>query len=90
VSRSRADRPRTDQLDAVEAEAVHIIREAPVESHRPALLFHDGKDSAVLPHLALRAFVPARLPHTGTGHKDDGTPAETVSEVATRPGGGGP
>ncbi|WP_018685279.1 sulfate adenylyltransferase subunit CysD [Actinokineospora enzanensis] len=61
-----------DQLDALEAEAVHIIREAVAEGRAPALLFSGGKDSAVLLHLALRAFAPARLPfgllHVDTGH----------------------
>ena len=72
MTRSTTVRPRTDQLDALEAEAVHVIREAVAEGRKPALLFSGGKDSAVLLHLALRAFVPARLPfgllHVDTGH----------------------
>ncbi|MGH3977590.1 MAG: sulfate adenylyltransferase subunit CysD [Pseudonocardiaceae bacterium] len=61
-----------DHLAALESEAVHIIREVMAEFDRPVLLFSGGKDSAVLLHLALRAFHPAPLPfgllHVDTGH----------------------
>ena len=61
-----------DHLAASESEAVHIIRETVAECERPVLLFSGGKDSAVLLHLALRAFHPAPLPfgllHIDTGH----------------------
>ncbi|MGH4008224.1 MAG: phosphoadenosine phosphosulfate reductase family protein, partial [Pseudonocardiaceae bacterium] len=61
-----------DHLAALESEAVHIIREVVAEFDRPVLLFSGGKDSAVLLHLALRAFHPAPLPlsllHVDTGH----------------------
>ncbi|HEX2298583.1 MAG TPA: sulfate adenylyltransferase subunit CysD [Pseudonocardiaceae bacterium] len=61
-----------DHLAALESEAVHIIREVVAEFDRPVLLFSGGKDSAVLLHLALRAFRPAPLPfpllHVDTGH----------------------
>ncbi|MGH4023506.1 MAG: sulfate adenylyltransferase subunit CysD [Pseudonocardiaceae bacterium] len=61
-----------DHLAALESEAVHIIREVAAEFDRPVLLFSGGKDSAVLLHLALRAFRPAPLPfpllHVDTGH----------------------
>ena len=60
------------QLDALEAEAIHIIREVVAQMERPALLFSGGKDSICLLHLALKAFAPAPLPmpvvHIDTGH----------------------
>lgn len=59
-------------LDALEAEAVHIIREVVAEFERPAMLFSGGKDSVVMAHLAAKAFWPAPIPfpllHVDTGH----------------------
>ncbi|WP_084039217.1 sulfate adenylyltransferase subunit CysD [Demequina sp. NBRC 110053] len=59
------------QLDALEAEGIHIIREVVAQMERPALLFSGGKDSICLLHLAIKAFAPARLPmpvvHIDTG-----------------------
>jgi sulfate adenylyltransferase subunit 2 len=61
-----------DHLDALEAEAVHIIRETAAQFERPGLLFSGGKDSIVLAHMAVKAFRPARVPfpflHIDTGH----------------------
>jgi sulfate adenylyltransferase subunit 2 len=49
-------------LSWLEAEAIHILREAVAESDNPVMLFSAGKDSTVLAHLALRAFHPSRPP----------------------------
>ncbi len=60
------------QIDALEAEAIHIMREVAAEFERPVLLFSGGKDSIVMLALAERAFWPARIPfpvmHVDTGH----------------------
>lgn len=49
-------------LQDLEAEAIHIFREAYVQAVNPALLYSIGKDSSVLLHLARKAFAPAQLP----------------------------
>jgi len=49
-------------LEQLEAESIHIMREAVAESENPVMLYSIGKDSSVLLHLALKAFYPARLP----------------------------
>ncbi|WP_431916208.1 sulfate adenylyltransferase subunit CysD [Micromonospora wenchangensis] len=63
---------RMSYLDVLEAEAVHIIREVAGTLERPVLLFSGGKDSAVMLHLARKAFLPGQLPfpvlHVDTGH----------------------
>jgi sulfate adenylyltransferase subunit 2 len=68
--------PRTDyllsQLDVLEAESIHVMREVAAEFERPVLLFSGGKDSIVMLALAQRAFAPAHIPfpvmHVDTGH----------------------
>jgi sulfate adenylyltransferase subunit 2 len=49
-------------LDLLEAEAIHVLREAVAEAEQPVLLYSAGKDSSVLLHLALKAFHPAPPP----------------------------
>ncbi len=63
---------RLTHLDALESEAIHIMREVAAELERPVLLFSGGKDSIVLLRLAEKAFRPGRFPfplmHVDTGH----------------------
>jgi sulfate adenylyltransferase subunit 2 len=54
--------PLLSQLDRLESESIHILREAIAEARNPVLLFSAGKDSTVLAHLALRAFHPGKPP----------------------------
>jgi sulfate adenylyltransferase subunit 2 len=54
--------PRLTYLQQLEAESIHIIREAVAESDNPVLLYSIGKDSSVLLHLALKAFYPGKPP----------------------------
>ena len=49
-------------LDALEAEAIHIFREAAGAFRRPVMLYSIGKDSSVLLHLAVKAFAPGKVP----------------------------
>ena len=49
-------------LDRLEAESIHIMREVVAETERPVMLYSIGKDSAVMLHLATKAFYPAPPP----------------------------
>lgn len=61
-SLTRMAHPLTPHLRRLEAESIHILREVAAECERPVLLYSAGKDSAVLLHLARKAFFPAPLP----------------------------
>jgi sulfate adenylyltransferase subunit 2 len=60
------------ELQRLEAESIHVMREVAAELERPVLLFSGGKDSIVLLRLAEKAFRPAPFPfpvmHVDTGH----------------------
>ena len=60
-------------LKQLEAESIHIIREVAAEFQNPVMLYSIGKDSAVMLHLARKAFYPGKLPfpvlHVDTGWK---------------------
>ena len=49
-------------LQRLEAESIHVMREVVAETERPVMLYSVGKDSAVMLHLARKAFAPARPP----------------------------
>ena len=79
-------------LDRLEAEAVHIMREVVAEAENPVMLYSIGKDSAVMLHLARKAFYPSPPPfplmHIDTTWKfrqmiefRDRLPAETGMEL---------
>jgi sulfate adenylyltransferase subunit 2 len=53
---------RLTHLQRLEAESMHIMREVVAECERPVMLYSIGKDSAVMLHLAMKAFFPAALP----------------------------
>ena len=61
-----------DHLDALESQAIFIIREVAAEFEHPVMLFSGGKDSVLMLQLARKAFAPAPVPfpimHVDTGH----------------------
>ena len=57
-----SDKQYESQLDALEAEAIYIIREVAAECEKPVMLYSIGKDSTVMLHLALKAFYPEKPP----------------------------
>ncbi|UYY58520.1 sulfate adenylyltransferase subunit CysD [Sphingomonas sp. S2-65] len=61
VGQSPATPPLT-HLQRLEAESIHILREVVAEAERPVMLYSVGKDSAVMLHLARKAFYPAPPP----------------------------
>ena len=60
-------------LERLEAESIHIMREVAAECEKPVMLYSIGKDSAVMLHLAIKAFYPSKPPfplmHVDTGWK---------------------
>src|SRR4030088_2989220 len=64
---------RLNHLRALEAESIHILREAAAEFARPAMLYSIGKDSSVMVRLAQKAFFPGKIPfpllHIDTSYK---------------------
>lgn len=72
AGRTDDGRYQLSHLAALEAEAIHVLREVAAEFERPVLLFSGGKDSIVMLHLAVRAFRPGPVPfpvlHIDTGH----------------------
>ena len=73
VIHAEARRGLDAHLAALEAHAIFVLREVAAECERPVLLFSGGKDSAVLLHLAEKAFAPGRVPfpvmQIATGHE---------------------
>jgi sulfate adenylyltransferase subunit 2 len=71
--------PLDSHLAWLEAEAIEIFREVVAEFENPVMLYSVGKDSAVMLHLALKAFHPTPLPfpllHIDTGYK----PSEMIT-----------
>ena len=53
---------RLTHLQRLEAESIHIMREVASEAERPVMMYSIGKDSAVMLHLAAKAFFPSRPP----------------------------
>ncbi len=64
---------RLSHLQALEAESIHILREAAAEFSQPVMLYSIGKDSSVMLRLAQKAFYPGKIPfpllHVDTSYK---------------------
>ncbi len=56
------DKKQLTHLERLEAESIHIMREVAAEAEKPVMLYSVGKDSAVMLHLAKKAFYPAPPP----------------------------
>lgn len=67
------ERYRINNLQALEAESIHILREVVAEFENPVMLYSIGKDSSVMVRLAQKAFYPGKIPfpllHIDTGMK---------------------
>jgi sulfate adenylyltransferase subunit 2 len=70
---SRGVRLGLSHLQTLEAESIHILREAAAEFSNPVMLYSIGKDSSVMLRLAQKAFFPGKIPfpllHVDTGYK---------------------
>jgi sulfate adenylyltransferase subunit 2 len=62
AAKAKLENHRLTHLQRLEAESIHIMREAVAESERPVMLYSIGKDSSVMLHLARKAFHPGALP----------------------------
>src|SRR5471030_961562 len=75
-------------LARLEAESIHILREVVAECERPVMLYSIGKDSAVMLHLAMKAFYPSKPPfpllHVDTTWKFKEMIAFRDAQVAAR------
>src|SRR6516164_9783195 len=58
----KLDATRLTHLQRLEAESIHIMREVVAEAEKPVMLYSVGKDSAVMLHLAKKAFYPSPPP----------------------------
>ncbi|MDE2074385.1 MAG: sulfate adenylyltransferase subunit CysD, partial [Alphaproteobacteria bacterium] len=61
-SENIAAAPALTHLERLEAESIHILREVAAACEHPVMLYSVGKDSAVMLHLAMKAFYPAKPP----------------------------
>jgi len=62
AAQGAAKAPMLTHLQRLEAESIHILREVVAECERPVMLYSIGKDSAVMLHLAAKAFFPSKPP----------------------------
>lgn len=68
-----SDISELSDLDVLEAESIHILREVAAEFRKPVMLYSVGKDSSVMLRLAIKAFFPGKIPfpflHVDTTYK---------------------
>jgi sulfate adenylyltransferase subunit 2 len=78
---------KLNYLRELESEAIFLLRELSAQFERPVILFSGGKDSIVVTHLAVKAFLPAKMPfpllHVDTGHNFEETLAYRDELVRT-------